>query len=85
MNISSTNSWPAHGMKGCIQFHSLAVGSLEEHFLSRIALDRVLGGPQKNTGSFNEDRKALPLPGIEPLILGPPVSVLVTVPIVMWR
>jgi len=72
-------------MKGCSQCHSLAVGSLEEHFLSSIVLDRGLGGPQKNTGRFEEDRKALPLPRIEPLILGPPVSVVVTVPIVMWR
>lgn len=32
MNISSTNSWLVHGMKGCSQFHFLAVGSPEEHF-----------------------------------------------------
>ena len=85
MNFSSSNSCPVHGMKGCGLCHSLAVGSPEEHFLSRIVLDRRLGGPQNNTGSFEEDRKALPLPGIEPLLLGPPVRFLVTIPIMIWR
>lgn len=72
-------------MKGCSQCRSLAVGFPEEHFLSLIVLDRALGGPQINTGNFKEDRKALLQPGTEPLILGPPVSFLVTVLIVMWR
>ena len=71
-------------MKGCGHCHSLAVGSRKEHFLSRLLLDRGLGGPQNNTGPFEEDRKSLPLPGIEPLFLGPPVSFLVTIPFIMW-
>jgi hypothetical protein len=70
-------------MKGCGQCHSLAVGSPKKHFLSRIVLGRGLGRPQNNTGHF-KDRKVLPLPGIEPLLLGPPVSVLVTIPVMMW-
>jgi hypothetical protein len=72
-------------MKGCDQCHSSAVGTSEEHFLSRIILDRGLGGPQNNTGSFEEERKALPLPGIESLVLGHPVGVLVTITIMMWQ
>lgn len=49
------------------------------------ALGRGPGVPQNNTGRFEEDRKALPLSGIEPLLLGPPVSFLVTIPIMMWQ
>jgi hypothetical protein len=63
----------------------VAIGSPEEHFLSRIVFDRVLGRPQNNTGYSEEDRKALPPPGKEPLLLGPPVSFLVTIPIMKWR
>jgi len=72
-------------MKGCGHCRSLAIGFPEEHFLSRIVLDRGLGGPQKNTGRSEEDRKALPTPGIEPLLLGPSVSFLVTITIMKWR
>jgi hypothetical protein len=72
-------------MKGCGQCHSLAVGSPVERFLSRIVLDGGLGGTQNNTGHFEEDRKALTLSGIEPLLLSPPVSFLVTIPIMMLR
>jgi hypothetical protein len=49
------------------------------------ALSRELGVPPSNTGHFEEDRKALPLSGIEPQLLGPPVSFLVTIPIMMWQ
>lgn len=76
-NFSSTNSGRVHGIKGCGQFHPLAVGTAEEYFLSRIVLDRGLGEPQDNTGRFGEERKALPLPGIEPPVLGLPISVAV--------
>jgi hypothetical protein len=85
MNFSSTNSWPVLGMKGCGHCHSLAIGSPEEHFLSRILLDRELGRPQNKTGHSEEDRKALPPSGIKPLLLGPPVSFLVTIQIMKWQ
>jgi hypothetical protein len=72
-------------MKKCGQCHSPVVGNSEEHFLSRIILHRELGGPPNNTSSFEEERKAFPLLGIEPLVLGRPIGVLVAVPIRMWR
>jgi hypothetical protein len=42
-------------------------------------LDR-LGGPQNQFGHYDEKKNLVPLPGIEPRLLGPPARSLVGIP-----